>query len=224
MASPLDYISSEVFRKKLITRNLVPYAKSPYKATPPITYEVIQSDLAVIDSPDGLIDNPTFANNLYPLNIWGADGGFKQAPDPTGLNNTVSNQGEYGPGQQDARIISQANRSAFVGWGNNVRPYLGLNVSLPILSSNSFLSVFAPNLAIKESLLNNPLLPVGSGFNKIDNGVYDEELNVVGYGWEVYKFLAPPGIEFDTTSNWSKNAAASKSFKLKFVPWLPSGP
>ena len=137
MASPLDYISSEVFRKKLMTRNLVPYAKSPYKATPPITYEVIQSDLAVIDSPDGLIDNPTFANGLYPLNRWGADGGFKQVPDPNGLTNAFSNQGEYGPGQQDAYIINQANRSAFVGWGNGVRPYLGLNVYGPIGSQGS---------------------------------------------------------------------------------------
>jgi hypothetical protein len=137
MASPLDYISSEVFRKKLMTRNLVPYAKSPYKATPPITYEVIQSDLAVIDSPDGLIDNPTFANGLYPLNRWGADGGFKQVPDPNGLTNPYSNQGEYGPGQQDAYIINQANRAGFVGWGNNVRPYLGLNVYGPIGSQGS---------------------------------------------------------------------------------------
>ena len=107
MGSPLDYISSEGFRKKLITRNLVPYAKSPYKATPPITYEVVQSDLSVIDSPDGLIDTPVFANKLYPLNEWGADGGYKQAIDPTGLLNTISNQGEYGPGQQDAHIIDE---------------------------------------------------------------------------------------------------------------------
>ena len=107
MGSPLDYISSEGFRKKLITRNLVPYAKSPYKATPPITYEVVQSDLSVIDSPDGLIDTPVFANKLYPLNEWGADGGYKQAIDPTGLLNTISNQGEYGPGQQDAHIVDE---------------------------------------------------------------------------------------------------------------------
>jgi hypothetical protein len=105
LGSPLDYISSEGFRKKLITRNLVPYAKSPYKATPPITYEVVQSDLSVVDSPDGLIDNPVFANKLYPLNEWGADGGDKQTIDPTGLLNTISNQGEYGPGQQDAHIL-----------------------------------------------------------------------------------------------------------------------
>jgi len=105
MGSPLDYISTEGFRKKLITRNLVPYAKSPNPATPPITFEVVQSDLSVVDTPDGLIDTPIFANKLYPLNEWGADGGYKQTIDPNGLSNTISNQGEYGPGQQDAHIV-----------------------------------------------------------------------------------------------------------------------
>jgi len=128
MASPLDYISTEGFRKKLITRNLVPYAKSPFKAPNPTTYEVVQSDLSVVDSPDGLIDNPTFANTLYPLNEWGADGGYKQVPDPTGLNNTISNQGEYGPGQQDARIIDQAALAANFGFGFGGAPaYRPLN-------------------------------------------------------------------------------------------------
>ena len=79
MGSPLDYISTEGFRKKLITRNLVPYAKSPNKATPPITYEVVQSDLSVIDSPDFLIDTTFFADKQYPLNQWGSEGGYKQA-------------------------------------------------------------------------------------------------------------------------------------------------
>ena len=106
MGSPLDYISTEGFRKKLITRNLVPYAKSPSPATPPITFEYIQSDLAVIDSPDYLIDTPYIANSkMYPLNKWGSQGGYHQAPDLTGNLNTISNQGEYGPGQQDAHIV-----------------------------------------------------------------------------------------------------------------------
>jgi hypothetical protein len=36
MGSPLDFISSDGFRKKLITRNLTPYAKSPSRPTLPI--------------------------------------------------------------------------------------------------------------------------------------------------------------------------------------------
>jgi hypothetical protein len=107
MPSPLDLVNSEAFRKKLIVKNLVPYAKSPNRPTPPTNYEYIQSDGSVIDSPDALIDEPSFANKLYPLNEWGAEGGYRQVPDPNGLLNTISNQGEYGPGQQDAHILDQ---------------------------------------------------------------------------------------------------------------------
>jgi hypothetical protein len=105
MASPLDYISTEGFRKKLMLRNLVPYAKSPSPATPPITYEVVQQDISVIDSPDFLIDTTFYADKQYPLNKWGNDGGYEFAPDISGNLNTTSNQGEYGPGQQDAHIV-----------------------------------------------------------------------------------------------------------------------
>ena len=128
MGSPLDYISSEGFRKKLITRNLVPYAKSPTKVTPPTTYEVIQSDLSVVDSPDGFIDTPYFANNLmYPLNRWGTDGGYKQAPDISGNLNTTSNKGEYGPGQQDAHLIDEAQIASKKGFGSIAPAWIPLN-------------------------------------------------------------------------------------------------
>jgi hypothetical protein len=106
MGSPLDLVNSEVFRKKLITRNLTPYAKAPNRPTPPTNYEYIQSDTSVIDSPDQLIDEPSFANKLYPLNKWGNEGGYKQVPDPIGNTNTRSNNGEYG--FQDANILSEA--------------------------------------------------------------------------------------------------------------------
>jgi hypothetical protein len=105
MGSPLDYISTEGFRKKLMTRNLVPYAKSPTPATPPITYEVIQQDLTPVDSPDFLIDTTFFADKQYTLNRWGNEGGYEFAPDISGNLNTTTNQGEYGPGQQDAHIV-----------------------------------------------------------------------------------------------------------------------
>jgi len=105
--SPLDYINSDGFRKKLITRNLVPYAKSPNRPSVQVPYEYISSDLSVIDSPDQLIDNPSLANQLYPLNRYGNEGGYEQVPDPNGLTNTISNQGEYGPGQQNAHIVDE---------------------------------------------------------------------------------------------------------------------
>jgi hypothetical protein len=66
MGSPLDFVNSEGFRQKLIPRNLAPYAKSPSPATPPINFEVIQSNYSVVDSPDYLIDTPYFANSSYP--------------------------------------------------------------------------------------------------------------------------------------------------------------
>jgi hypothetical protein len=108
MGSPLDFINSDNFRKSVVVRNLKPYGKSPNRQTPPLYYEYIQSNYSVIDSPDELIDEPSFANRLYPLNEWGTEGGYKEAP---GINNLLprkSNQGEYGPGQQDAKIIEQA--------------------------------------------------------------------------------------------------------------------
>jgi len=106
MGSPLDYINSDGFRKKLIVRNLTPYAKSPNRPTQPIDTEYIQSDTSVQDSPDQLIDIPSFANQLYPLNQYGNEGGYEQVPDPNALMNTKSNEGEYG--FQDAHIVDQS--------------------------------------------------------------------------------------------------------------------
>jgi hypothetical protein len=106
MPSPLDLVNSEAFRKKLVVRNLTPYAKAPNRPTLPTNYEYIQSDTSVQDSPDQLIDVPSFANQLYPLNQYGNEGGYKQVPDPGGLLNSKSNEGEYG--YQDANIVDQS--------------------------------------------------------------------------------------------------------------------
>jgi len=107
MASPLlDLTNSEGFRKKLLTRNLTPYAKAPNRPTQPIDTEYIQSNSSVQDSPDKLIDEPSFANKLFPLNQYGNEGGYKQVPDPGALLNTKSNEGEYG--YQDANIVDQS--------------------------------------------------------------------------------------------------------------------
>lgn len=85
---------------------------------PPVDYPANISDLEVKDSPDDLIDTPIFSKELYTKNQYGAEGGYKQVPDPNALLNTKSNQGEYGPGQQDAKIIDQgyiAAQTGFVG-------------------------------------------------------------------------------------------------------------
>lgn len=105
-SSPLDLVNSDAFRKKLITRNLTPYAKAPNRPTLPTNVEYVQSDISVQDSPDQLIDEPSFANQLYPLNQYGNEGGYEQVPDPSALLNTKSNEGEYG--YQDANIVEQS--------------------------------------------------------------------------------------------------------------------
>jgi len=104
--SPLDFANSEKFRKDILVKNLKPYNKSPYPATGRANYEYVQSMFDVKDSPDSLIDTPIFANQLYPLNQYGNEGGYKQVPDPNALLNTKSNEGEYG--YQDATIVDQA--------------------------------------------------------------------------------------------------------------------
>jgi hypothetical protein len=106
MGSPLDFVNSDGFRKKLITKNLPAYDKSPKKYSPPLNYEYRQSDFSVVDSPDGLIDTTVFSEKLYPLNQYGTEGGYKLVGDVNRLNNTKSNEGEYG--FQDANIISQS--------------------------------------------------------------------------------------------------------------------
>jgi len=117
--SPLDFPNTDGFRTRLVTRNLAPYPKSPRRVQPPINYAIVQSDYSVIDSPDSLIDQPTFANQLYPLNQYGSQGGYVQVRDPNTLQNTNSNEGEYGV--QDANIIQQA--SVFSREWKPLNPY-----------------------------------------------------------------------------------------------------
>lgn len=106
MPSLFEFTNSAQFRKRLITRNLSPYAKAPNRPSEPPDTTYVQTDSSVQDSPDQLIDEPSFANQLYPLNQYGADGGYKQVPDPSALLNTKSNEGEYG--FQDAHIVDQS--------------------------------------------------------------------------------------------------------------------
>lgn len=111
MASPLlDLANTEGFRKRLLTRNLTPYAKAPNRPTQPIDTEYVQSDSSVQDSPDKLIDEPSFANKLFPLNQYGNPGGYEQVPDPGQLSNTKSNEGIYN--YQDANIVRQGSEES----------------------------------------------------------------------------------------------------------------
>jgi len=64
----------------------------------PIAYETEQSNLNVIDSPDNLITDGVYSNQLYPLNEFGPNGGFNLNITYNGPPLPVnSNQGEYNP-------------------------------------------------------------------------------------------------------------------------------
>lgn len=98
MRSPLDFGNSDSFRKFLITKNLVPYKKTPIGNSPPFNYEVspFSKVLNVVDSPDKLIDEPIFANQAYVLNQYGRVGGYIKTRDINVSNNNKTNYGEYG--------------------------------------------------------------------------------------------------------------------------------
>ena len=110
MPSPLDFnnIDTAFFRTRCLTKNLAPYPKSPNRPQPPVNTEYTYNLTPVVDSPDALIDTPIFADQAYPRNQFGPEGGYKQVPDPNALLNTKSNEGEYGPLQQDAKILGQS--------------------------------------------------------------------------------------------------------------------
>lgn len=152
MSSPLlDLANTEGFRKRLIVRNLTPYAKAPNRPSTPIDIVYVQSDSSVQDSPDKLIDEPSFANKLFPLNQYGNEGGYEQAPDPNALLNKKSNEGEYG--YQDANILDTSIDES--------REWKPLNVfsdgSLRLIDSAEFFDSF--NRPLTTNRVNNQPYP-----------------------------------------------------------------
>ena len=164
MASPL-LVNSESFRKKIVVKNLVPYPKSPSRTTPPINYDSYISDLSVKDSPDELIDNPRFANELYVKNQYGAEGGYKQVPDPGALQNRKSNEGEYGPFQQDAKIIDQGYLMANK-W-KPLNPYANGTTVIDSAEDFSSLDIVYPNGGRQPNGQPYPTTFVPSSYNPV---------------------------------------------------------
>ena len=109
--SVLSFTSSSSFRNLLIARNLPPYQVEG-SFNPPsgnVVYEISPlNDSNVIDSPNNLISTNQLANNLYPLNEWGPDGGFlgkysvPGSPLPVGSNN-----GPYDPTDSALDLINE---------------------------------------------------------------------------------------------------------------------
>jgi outer membrane protein OmpA-like peptidoglycan-associated protein len=110
MPSTLSFASSSSFRDSLLAKNLSPYTV-PGVYTPPsgnVTYEPVINQSNVIDSPDGLIANDSFAPSQYVMNQYGPDGGYNinisynGAPLPV-----LSNSGEYNPNDTVLDLVNE---------------------------------------------------------------------------------------------------------------------
>lgn len=97
MPSQLTFDVTKYLRDTLIVRNLTPYTKEGAftPSTPPVTYEYEQNDYSVIDSPDSFIDDGIFANELYPTNKYGPDGGYDTDGIVLDTIQIGSNEGPY---------------------------------------------------------------------------------------------------------------------------------
>ena len=77
--STLSFSSSQSFRDGLLVRNLQPYTVTGFYVPPvsQVAYETQLSNYSVINSPDELINEDPYVNELYPLNEFGPSGGYK---------------------------------------------------------------------------------------------------------------------------------------------------
>jgi hypothetical protein len=108
--STLSFASSSSFRDILLAKNLAPYnvvgVYSPQVGN--LTYETILNVSNVIDSPNDLIANDPFANQLYPLNEYGPTGGYDLNINYNGVLLPVnSNQGEYSPNDTVLDLVNE---------------------------------------------------------------------------------------------------------------------
>jgi hypothetical protein len=97
----LSFGNSESFRKQLLVRNLPPYNVPGAYTSPgnPVNYETNIGSLNVVDSPNNYVSTNLFANDLYPLNEFGPDGGFGPPVNVNLVPVLDPNQGPYYPKQ-----------------------------------------------------------------------------------------------------------------------------
>ena len=108
--STLSFVSTSSFRNSLMAKNLAKYTV-PGVYSPPsgsLNYEISQTVSNVIDSPDTLISQDPYAQQLYPLNEYGPNGGYNlnitYNNPPLPVN---SNQGEYSPNDTALDLINE---------------------------------------------------------------------------------------------------------------------
>jgi hypothetical protein len=108
--STLSFASSSSFRDVLLARNLTPYSVTGVY-TPPVSNinsEITLSNFNVVNSPDELISENPFADQLYPLNEYGPNGGFDNDITFNGPPLPVnSNQGEYSPNDTVLDLVNE---------------------------------------------------------------------------------------------------------------------
>jgi hypothetical protein len=109
----LSFGNSAAFRKQLLVKNLTPYNVPGTYTSPgnPVDYETVLSVNNVIDSPNNYVSTNLFAQDLYPLNEYGPEGGFSN---PIGINSVAStnnpegtNQGPYDPNDTVLDVINE---------------------------------------------------------------------------------------------------------------------
>jgi len=108
--STLSFASSSSFRDILMARNLAPYNIAGVYSPPVgnLTYETVLNVSNVIDSPNELITNGIFSNQLYPLNEYGPNGGYNLDINYNGAPLPVnSNQGEYSPNDTVLDLVNE---------------------------------------------------------------------------------------------------------------------
>jgi hypothetical protein len=108
--STLSFVNSSSFRNGLINKNLAPYTVTGVFSPPsgPTNYETNLTVSEVIDSPDELITNGPFAQQLYPLNEYGPEGGYNLQITYNGpLLPVEPNKGEYDPNDTVLDIVNE---------------------------------------------------------------------------------------------------------------------
>ena len=108
--SVLSFANSATFRDTLLARNLPPYTVTGVYSSPSnsVNYETNLTVSNVINSPDEFISQDPFAQQLYPLNQYGPDGGYNiqitynNPPLPVS-----SNSGEYDPNDTKLDLVNE---------------------------------------------------------------------------------------------------------------------
>ncbi len=207
--STLSFASTSSFRDALMAKNLSTYTVTGVYTPPsgPLNYEVVLSQSPVVDSPDGLISNGPFVQQLYPLNAYGPDGGFNLNITYNGpLLPVIPNQGPYSPNQSVLLLSNNLylNLSpTSPGVKNLFIPSGGYNyvynvIENPISTPNYFLpyglTTFVPSIySPYEILLSNN--PTGS------DGSLSQDSFIAKLGAKQLNFLFQERINLEILQN-----------------------